>query len=160
MHLSTKGRYAVMAMIDLAELASDKPVKLADIAERQDLSLSYLEQLFAKLRRAELVKSIRGPGGGYALNHNTDSTYLGDIIAAVEESIDLTRCGGACDTDQPLKGNGCVKGEKCNAHNIWVGLSNHMMDYLAGISVGMILRGEYSVAPLAVGMPQKVEIHV
>jgi len=90
--LSTKGRYAVMAMVDLASTSRGNPIALADIAERQEISLSYLEQLFAKLRRGGLVRSVRGPGGGYLLAHATDQTRISDIILAVDEPIRATRC--------------------------------------------------------------------
>jgi len=93
MKLSTKGRYAVMAMVDLASTSKGNPVALADIAERQEISLSYLEQLFAKLRRGGLVRSVRGPGGGYLLAHASDQTRISDIILAVDEPIRATRCG-------------------------------------------------------------------
>jgi Rrf2 family iron-sulfur cluster assembly transcriptional regulator len=92
--LSTKGRYAVMAMVDLAMHSDGKPVALAAVAERQDISLSYLEQLFARLKRNALVKSVRGPGGGYMLAHGPDGTRISDIILAVDEPIRATRCGG------------------------------------------------------------------
>ena len=92
MKLSTKGRYAVMAMVDLAQKSGGEPVSLADIAERQDISLSYLEQLFAKLRRCGVVKSIRGPGGGYILSRRADRIHIADIVLAVDEPVRMTRC--------------------------------------------------------------------
>ena len=94
MKLSTKGRYAVMAMVDLARHAQAKPVSLSDIAARQEISLSYLEQLFARLRRAGLVKSVRGPGGGYTIARDLDKVTVADIIKAVDEPLDATQCGG------------------------------------------------------------------
>ena len=105
MRLSTKGRYAVMAMVDLARFSNGAPINLADIAERQEISLAYLEQLFAKLRRSGLVKSVRGPGGGYLLAHHRDDTRIADIILAVDEPIHAVRCtpGAAtgCRIDRP-----------------------------------------------------------
>ena len=164
MHLSTRGRYAVMAMIDLAVLQTQhqqednaKPVTLAEIAERQNLSLSYLEQLFAKLRRSGLVSSVRGPGGGYMLQASENETWLGDIIAAVDEDIDLTRCGGCGGEAGDENNRGCVKGSRCNAHNIWVALSRHMMGFLASVSVGMVLRGEFD---LDGALPQGAKVSI
>jgi len=116
--LSTKGRYAVMAMVDLAKFGKGSPVALSEIAERQEISLSYLEQLFAKLRRAQLVNSVRGPGGGYVLSHAADETRIADIILAVDEPIRATRCslGSAA---------GCAGNKgRCVTHDLWEELSN------------------------------------
>lgn len=118
MRLSTKGRYAVMAMVDLAKYGNGSPVALSEIAERQEISLSYLEQLFAKLRRAELVNSVRGPGGGYVLARAADETRIADIILAVDEPIRATRCslGSAV---------GCAGNKgRCLTHDLWEELSN------------------------------------
>jgi len=128
--LTTKGRYAVTAMLDLAYHSGRKPVTLNDIARRQDISLSYLEQLFAKLRRAGMVTGVRGPGGGYRLSRPASQINIADIITAVDESVDSTRCGG--------KGN-CQNNQPCLTHELWMGLSRQIYDYLAGISLADLL---------------------
>jgi Rrf2 family transcriptional regulator, iron-sulfur cluster assembly transcription factor len=131
MKLSTKGRYAVMAMVDLAQHSGDgAPVCLSDIAERQEISLSYLEQLFAKLRRGGLVKSVRGPGGGYRLAHGRDVTRIADIILAVDEPIRAVRC-------KPGATIGC-RGDRsrCLTHDLWEELSNQIHLYLSSVSLG------------------------
>lgn len=127
MRLTTKGRYAVTAMIDLAINATDTPVSLADISERQSISLSYLEQLFSKLRRYNLVKSVRGPGGGYQLSQNADLIDIAQVVDAVNESVDATRCQGGS--------NGCNAGDVCLTHFLWQDLSNQIHDFLAGITL-------------------------
>ena len=128
MKMSTKGRYAVMAMIDIATHSDGAPVSLAEIAERQDISQEYLEQLFGKLRKHKLVESARGPGGGYRLARQMSMIPVAEIIAAVDEELQFTRCGGdAVD--------GCVKGERCNAHDLWSSLGRQMMAFLASISL-------------------------
>ncbi len=128
MKMSTKGRYAVMAMIDIGEHSQGHPVSLADIAERQEISQEYLEQLFGKLRKAGLVESARGPGGGYKLAHEASEIPVSSIILAVDEPLRVTRCeGDAVD--------GCVKGEKCCAHDLWSSLGRQMMYFLASISL-------------------------
>ena len=130
MRLSTKGRYAVMAMVDLARYGSDRPVCLSDIAERQEISLSYLEQLFAKLRRGGLVKSVRGPGGGYLLTHHRDDTRIADIILAVDEPIHAVRC-------TPGEVTGCrIDRSRCLTHDLWEELSNQIHLYLSSVSLG------------------------
>jgi len=130
MRLSTKGRYAVMAMVDLAQRSGAGPVPLAEIAERQEISLSYLEQLFAKLRRGGLVKSVRGPGGGYLLAHDRDATRIADIIVAVDEPIHAIRC-------RPGATLGC-RGDRsrCLTHDLWEELSNQIHLYLSSVSLG------------------------
>ncbi len=129
MRLSTKGRYAVMAMVDLAQHSGEGPVCLADIAERQEISLSYLEQLFAKLRRGGLVKSVRGPGGGYLLAHERDATRISDIILAVDEPIRATRCTPGAPT-------GCSGSKsRCLTHDLWEELSNQIHLYLSSVSL-------------------------
>jgi Rrf2 family transcriptional regulator, iron-sulfur cluster assembly transcription factor len=129
MKMSTKGRYAVMAMIDIGQQASVvRPVSLAEIADRQDISQEYLEQLFGKLRRAGLVTSSRGPGGGYQLAKDPAEIMLSDVILAVDEELRVTRCAGdAVD--------GCVKGEKCCAHDLWSSLGRQMMYFLESVSL-------------------------
>src|SRR5437764_14312695 len=130
MRLSTKGRYAVMAMVDLAQHGNGNPVSLAEIAERQEISLSYLEQLFAKLRRGGLVNSVRGPGGGYLLAYDRDETRIADIIAAVDEPIRAVRC-------TPGAAIGC-RGDRtrCLTHDLWEELSNQIHLYLSSVTLG------------------------
>jgi len=130
MRLTTKGRYAVTAMLDLALHSQHGPVCLADVAVRQGISLSYLEQLFARLRRADLVRSVRGPGGGYRLARNIDSVSIADIVTAVSETIDATRCGSK---------NNCQDGEVCLTHALWTGLSDHIAQYLQAITLQMLV---------------------
>ena len=126
MKLSTKGRYAVMAMVDLACNSKGTPVSLADIADRQEISLSYLEQLFAKMRQQGLVTSIRGPGGGYQLQVEDSAISIADIVDAVNESLDTTKC--------QEKGD-CQQGEMCLTHHLWSDLSRQIHDFLSGISL-------------------------
>jgi Rrf2 family iron-sulfur cluster assembly transcriptional regulator len=131
--LSTKGRYAVMAMVDLAINSNDRPVCLADIAERQEISLSYLEQLFAKLRRGGLVKSVRGPGGGYLLAHPAEGMRICDIILAVDEPIRATRCTPG----QPF---GCRSNKsRCLTHDLWEELGNQIYLYLSSVTVADVV---------------------
>ena len=126
MRLTTKGRYAVTAMLDLALHKDQGPVSLADISQRQAISLSYLEQLFAKLRRGSLVNSVRGTGGGYELQGGSESIYIAQIVDAVNESIDSTKCKGAGD---------CQGGETCLTHYLWEDLSEQIHTFLEGISL-------------------------
>ncbi len=130
MRLTTKGRYAVTAMLDLAYHSEKKPVTLTDIAKRQDISLSYLEQLFARLRRYGMVEGVRGPGGGYQLSRKADRISIAQIIAAVDETIDSTRCGG--------KAN-CQREQPCLTHDLWMGLSDQIRQYLDSISLHDVL---------------------
>ncbi len=131
MRLTTKGRYAVTAMLDLALHAQEGPVSLADIADRQDISLSYLEQLFARLRKRELVNSTRGPGGGYRLGLEPERIDVAGVITAVDERLDSTACGG--------NGN-CHGGDKrCLTHELWQDLSDSIYDYLSSISLQDLL---------------------
>ena len=130
MRLSTKGRYAVMAMADLARNGADRAVSLAEIATRQEISLSYLEQLFARLRKSGLVKSVRGPGGGYRLAREACETAVADIVLAVDEPIRATRCIGHSSP------KGCMMaGERCITHNLWEDLGDEIHRYLAGVSL-------------------------
>ncbi|MFO8045422.1 MAG: Fe-S cluster assembly transcription factor [Halomonas sp.] len=129
MRLTTKGRYAVTAMLDLAMHAKSGPICLADIAKRQEISLSYLEQLFARLRRAELVESVRGPGGGYLLACAPDTISVARVIDAVDESVDATRCGGLSD---------CQQGDTCLTHHLWCELSEQIHGFLEGITLGQL----------------------
>ncbi|MGD8497580.1 MAG: Fe-S cluster assembly transcription factor [Chromatiales bacterium] len=126
MKLSTKGRYAVTAMMDLAIHDKIGPVTLADISQCQGISLSYLEQLFAKLRRAGLVEGVRGPGGGYRLARPSDQISVASVIAAVDESVEVTRCNGEED---------CQDGQRCLTHELWDDLSRRLYDYLDGITL-------------------------
>jgi Rrf2 family iron-sulfur cluster assembly transcriptional regulator len=131
--LTTKGRYAVMAMVDLAQHAEAGPVTIAAIAERQRISLSYLEQLFAKLRRGGLVKSVRGPGGGYVLNHPASETRIADVILAVDEPIKATRC-----TDGSPQG--CIPGHgRCLTHDLWEELGRQIYLYLSAVTLGDVI---------------------
>jgi Rrf2 family iron-sulfur cluster assembly transcriptional regulator len=130
MKLTTKGRYAVTAMLDLAIHAKDKPVTLQDISGRQGISLSYLEQLFAKLRRNELVKSSRGPGGGYQLQEPASDIAISRVIDAVNESTDVTACGS--------KGN-CHNGQQCITHDLWCELSEQIHSFLSGITLQTVI---------------------
>jgi Rrf2 family transcriptional regulator, iron-sulfur cluster assembly transcription factor len=127
--LTTKGRYAVTAMLDLALNGDKRPTNLADISRRQEISLPYLEQLFARLRRADLVKSVRGPGGGYLLAEPAGDISIARVIDAVDESVDATRCQGHSD---------CQQGETCLTHHLWRELSDQIRDFLDGITLGQL----------------------
>jgi len=130
--LSTKGRYAVMAMVDIGQQGAARPISLADIAERQDISQEYLEQLFGKLRRAGLVESARGPGGGYRLAREAEEIAIAEIIAAVDEPMRVTRCeGDAID--------GCVKGERCCTHDLWSSIGRQVNTFLANVTLGDVV---------------------
>lgn len=131
MKLTTKGRYAVTAMLDLALNQAQGPISLADISERQGISLSYLEQLFAKLRRCELVVSVRGPGGGYQLGRPSEMISVASVVDAVSESLDATRCQGK---------EGCQNGEICLTHHLWQDLSQQIHDFLNDISLADLVR--------------------
>lgn len=141
MRLTTKGRFAVTAMIDLALRSSNGPVALAAISQRQQISLSYLEQLFGKLRRADLVESTRGPGGGYSLGRKAEEISVADVILAVDEPLDATGCGGK---------EHCMGEDtgKCLTHDLWTGLNNHMIGYLSSISLKKLVDDQ-----LARGVP-------
>lgn len=141
MRLSTKGRYAVMAMADLAKNGSDRAVSLAEIAARQEISLSYLEQLFARLRKGGLVKSVRGPGGGYRLAKTAGETVVADIVLAVDEPIRATRCA-AHGTPR-----GCMTGgARCITHDLWEDLGAEIHRYLAGVSLSDVIEKRTSRA--------------
>lgn len=130
MRLTTKGRYAVTAMLDLALHAQKRPVSLSDISSRQGISLSYLEQLFSKLRQQALVSSVRGPGGGYRLSRDAAEIYVAEIVDAVNESVDATSCGGKGD---------CQEGEQCLTHHLWMDLSTQIHNFLSEISLASLL---------------------
>jgi len=167
MKLTTKGRYAVMAMADLARHGSTaqtvpasgaspsgvegalvrgeggkaRPISLADIASRQEISLSYLEQLFARLRRANLVTSVRGPGGGYLLSHRADETRISDIIIAVDEPLQATRC-------KPGSASGCLSDHsRCLTHDLWDELSHQIHVFLSSVSLGDVIEGRLRQKP-------------
>nr|VFJ51924.1 MAG: transcriptional regulator, BadM/Rrf2 family [Candidatus Kentron sp. DK]VFJ53920.1 MAG: transcriptional regulator, BadM/Rrf2 family [Candidatus Kentron sp. DK] len=126
MRLTTKGRYAVMAMLDLALHREQERIPLAEIARRQGISALYLEQLFAKLRRKGLVRGVRGPGGGYRLGHPAAETTIAEIIGAVDEHVDVTRCAGE---------ENCQGGEQCVAHELWSDLNDRIQAFFSGISL-------------------------
>ncbi len=130
MRLTTKGRFAVTAMLDLAMRNGNGPVTLAGISDRQKISLSYLEQLFGKLRRRALVESVRGPGGGYCLAKDTNAISVAEIIRAVDEPIDATQCGGL--------GN-CLDDHRCMTHELWTGLNKHIYEYLEAVSLAELV---------------------
>lgn len=130
MKLTSKGRYAVTAMLDVAIHSTSGPVPLADISERQGISLSYLEQLFSKLRKNGLVASVRGPGGGYHLGLDASDISVGHVVGAVDESVDATKCQG--------KGN-CQSGTRCLTHSLWGDLSRQISDFLDGISLADLM---------------------
>ena len=131
MRLTTKGRYAVTAMLDLALNETRGPIRLAAISERQGISLSYLEQLFAQLRRRGLVRSVRGPGGGYRLKRGAEAISVAEVIAAVNEDTDATRCGGKGD---------CHEGGICLTHHLWMDLSGQIRAFLDDISLGDLVQ--------------------
>lgn len=130
MRLTTKGRYAVTAMLDLALHYKDGPITLADISQRQGISLSYLEQLFSKLRKNGLVDSTRGPGGGYRLSRDAHDVAVADVITAVDEKVETTRCGGL---------SNCQDDQQCLTHELWTDLSQQIHGFLKGISLGQLV---------------------
>jgi len=146
MRLTTKGRYAVTAMLDLALHADAGPISLADISKRQAISLSYLEQLFARLKRAELVNSVRGPGGGYLLAHASNAISVASIIGAVDESVDATRCQGLSD---------CQQGDTCLTHHLWCDLSEKIHGFLDAITLAELVERE-EVRNIAARQQQRV----
>jgi Rrf2 family transcriptional regulator, iron-sulfur cluster assembly transcription factor len=135
--LTTKGRFAVTAMMDLAMQNRAGPVTLAEISQRQKISLSYLEQLFAKLRRRGLVESVRGPGGGYRLAKDMAQESVAEIILAVDEPIDATQCGGR---------ENCKDDQKCMTHDLWAKLNEHMLDYLSGVTLRQLVDAQKAKA--------------
>lgn len=130
MRLTTKGRYAVTAMLDLALHQNGAPITLADISQRQSISLSYLEQLFTCLRRRGLVESTRGPGGGYKLSRSAHQIAVADVISAVDEKVDATRCGGEAN---------CHGNQQCLTHELWIDLSKQIHDFLSAITLGQLV---------------------
>jgi Rrf2 family iron-sulfur cluster assembly transcriptional regulator len=131
MRLTTKGRFAVTAMLDLAINDTDKPVTLAGISERQSISLSYLEQLFSRLRKSGLVKSVRGPGGGYLIAKPLTDISVSEIISAVDELIDATQCGGH---------ENCRDDRRCMTHHLWSSLNVKILEYLSGVSLDDLVK--------------------
>lgn len=153
MRLTTKGRYAVTAMLDLAIHHGSGPITLADIAQRQGISLSYLEQLFSRLRKRDLVSSVRGPGGGYTLGREAGDIYVAQVIVAVDENVDTTRCGGA---------HNCQDNQQCLTHDLWHDLSARIYEYLNQISLYdlMARRGVQEVAERQEGDDEETSIPI
>lgn len=145
MRLTTKGRFAVTAMVDLAMRGGGAPVTLTGISDRQKISLSYLEQLFGKLRRRGIVESVRGPGGGYCLARPGAKISIADIIIAVDEPLDATSCGGK---------ENCHDGHQCSTHDLWTGLNEVLYSYLADVNLQQLvdrqLKSESGIAPVTV----------
>ncbi|MDA0902294.1 MAG: Rrf2 family transcriptional regulator [Proteobacteria bacterium] len=137
MILTTRGRYAIMSIIDMVESGDNKPVSLSAISQRQEISLSYLEQIFAKLRKAGIVTSIKGPGGGYIIENDLDKITAADIIKATGESIKMTRCSS---------GGGCMSSKaKCKTHNLWHGLEDAIYSYFQSISIDDICHNQVNL---------------
>ena len=150
MRLSTKGRYAVTAMLELALHAGKGPVTLADISASQGISLSYLEQLFAALRAKKLVRGVRGPGGGYYLGKEPGEISIANIICAVDEWVEFTRCGGR---------ENCREGQRCMTHHLWDQLSDEIFRFLSDISLqNLVERGQDRGAVLASPLAAPVEM--
>lgn len=140
MRISTKGHYAVQAMVDLAAQAGSAPVSLSVIAERQGLSQNYLEQLFVKLRKAELVKSVRGPGGGYTLGRSPDNISIGEIFTAVDESLVLIDCADPSGLAEHVT---CDKSSGCRTQALWARLCNHFNELVNSVTLNDVLKGEF-----------------
>ena len=146
MKLTSKGRYAVTAILDLAFHSKAGPVTLSHVSRRQDISLSYLEQLFTRLRKQQLVESTRGPGGGYSLSRPADQIAVAEVIAAVDEMVDSTRCSGA---------SNCHDGEQCLTHELWDELSQQIYDFLGNISLQDLME-ESSIQQVAARQEDKM----
>jgi len=144
--LTSKGRYAVTAILDLAFHSTSGPVTLSDISKRQDISLSYLEQLFTRLRKQALVRSTRGPGGGYSLNRPASEIAVAEVVSAVDEIVDTTRCSGA---------NNCHDGQQCLAHELWDDLSQQIYGFLDEISLQDLME-EGSIRDVAIRQDEKM----
>ena len=151
MRLTTKGRYAVTAMLDLALHFNKGPITLADISKRQGISLSYLEQLFSKLRKNELVDSTRGPGGGYRLSRDANDIAVAQVITAVDEKVESTRCGGL---------SNCNDGNPCLTHELWAELSEQIHGFLMSISLGQLVERQavQEVAKQQESISQEVQL--
>ncbi len=145
MRLTTKGRYAVTSMLDLALHQGQGPINLAEISSRQGISLSYLEQLFSRLRKNKLVTSARGPGGGYVLGRSAGEISIADVILAVNETVDATSCGGA---------KNCNENERCLTHDLWEGLSQQISTFLGNISLADLVQ-KRAVQEVAIKQDQK-----
>ena len=138
MMLTTKSRYAVRAVMEVASKNELTPMRLADISANQDIPLSYLEQIFLKLKKADLVSSVKGPGGGYHLKNSSDQITIENIIDAVEENLKMTKCS---------KDKNCRKnGVNCKTHDLWKGLSRHIRNYFASISIADVISGKISIS--------------
>jgi Rrf2 family transcriptional regulator, iron-sulfur cluster assembly transcription factor len=146
MRLTTKGRFAVTAMLDLALSEIDRPVTLAGISERQEISLSYLEQLFSRLRRNGLVKSVRGPGGGYRIAKALEDISVSDIITAVDEQIDATQCGG---------NENCHEERRCMTHDLWSSLNVRILEYLSGVSLAELVASQRNGRTIVIPEPTR-----
>ena len=149
MRLTTKGRYAVTAMLDLALHYDRGPITLADISQRQEISLSYLEQLFSKLRKNGLVNSARGPGVGYSLSLDANQIAVAEVISAVDETVDATRC--------KRKGN-CQHSERCLTHDLWCDLSDQIFNFLASITLGNLVEKQ-EVQEIAARQDEEIAKH-
>jgi Rrf2 family transcriptional regulator, iron-sulfur cluster assembly transcription factor len=147
MLLSTKGRYAVMAIVEVAKQGDARPLSLGEIADRLELSLAYLEQLFMKLRRAGLVQSVRGPGGGYVLAREAGGISVSEIMAAVDEPVKMTRCAGESVI-------GCVATRRCTTHYLWDALGAHIEQFLAAATLADILHGRYAAPAMDFGLSE------
>ena len=148
MRLTTKGRFAVTAILDLALNESEKPVTLADISERQSISLSYLEQLFSRMRREGIVKSTRGPGGGYHIARGYDEITVKSIIIAVDEEIDATQCNGK---------ENCHEGKRCITHDLWAAINHKILDYLESLTLANLVEAQ-NIESKAIKMPEPVRV--
>jgi Rrf2 family iron-sulfur cluster assembly transcriptional regulator len=151
MRLTTKGRFAVTAMLDLALNEVDRPVTLAGISERQEISLSYLEQLFSRLRRNGLVKSVRGPGGGYRIAKKLDEISVSEIITAVDEQIDATQCGGNED---------CHGDRRCMTHELWSSLNSKILEYLSGVSLAELVASQREGKKIVIQEPKRRDVQL
>ena len=147
MRLTTKGRFAVTAMIDVAMHGASGPVTLAAMSERQKISLSYLEQLFGKLRRYGLVDSVRGPGGGYNLARSATEVTVADVILAVDEPIDATQCGGR---------ENCHDDRRCMTHELWAGLNAHIFSFLRSVSLAQLVAQQDRKSDVAVMQDHRI----
>ena len=147
MRLTTKGRFAVTAMLDLAINEAGRPVTLTTISERQDISLSYLEQLFSRLRKSGLVKSVRGPGGGYRLGLDPKSVSVSDIIRAVDEQIDATQCGG---------NENCHDEKRCMTHDLWTSLNYKILEYLDSVTLAQLVASQKGGGKVVIAEPKRL----
>ncbi|GAB1233656.1 Rrf2 family transcriptional regulator [Ferrigenium sp. UT5] len=155
MRLTTKGRFAVTAMVDLTQRGGKGPITLAAISERQKISLSYLEQLFAKLRKNNIVASVRGPGGGYCLSRPASKISIAEIVLAVDEPLDATNCG---------RTGTCMDGKPCSTHELWMELSDRIYEYLHQVSLQQVANGQVKSEPsrtaAIVMSPRTIGAHV